>query len=183
MADISLLWIFKGNKVFSYTIGSPSLWEINGKVRIKPDYNDTIYTISNDTIKASYILNLGNKSWPYHERITTKDYANERIAINYIFENKDCVYIHFCTDLYANTYSGSEKTFVAFYDKRNKTNCVIKGDNYLDTANNQEFRIRGLSSDGYFYTLLSADKLSDNLKEIMQVDDDSNPVVGFFVNK
>lgn len=44
-------------------------------------------------------------------------------------------------------------------------------------------RIRGLSSDGYFYTLLSADKLSDNLKEIMQVDDDSNPVVGFFVNK
>lgn len=174
---------FQGNKVFYYTIGSPSLWKINGKIRIKPDYNDTIYTISNDTIKASYILNLGNRSWPYHERITTKDYANERIAINYIFENNDCVYIHFCTDLYANTYSGSEETFVAFYDKRNKTNCVIKEDNYLDTANNQEFRIRGLSSDGYFYTLLSADKLSDNLKRMLQVDDDSNPVVGFFVNK
>lgn len=173
---------FQGNKTFSYTVGAPSLWNINEKIRIKPDYNDTIYTILNDTLESSYVLNLGSKSWPYSERISARDFAKEYIFVHYIFETEDYIYIHFCTDLYSDTFSGSKETYIAFYDKEKKRTYVIEGDTFLDEKNNQEFRIRGLSSDGYFYTLVSSDRVSESIRKSLNIDEDNNPIVGFLRN-
>ena len=161
------------DKAHFYATGSPSLWKYDGEVRLKQAFNDTIYTVTEDGLKPHEILGLGKWRWK-EEDVFRTDGCNDRISIDYILENDDYFYFHLRTGLYdmKNT-----KVFCAFYDKRKKKTTLMKGAILEDRENNQEFSIRGSTSDGGFCAMIQPDKLSEKNLNRLNINEEDNPIV------
>lgn len=156
-----------------YAVNSPSLWKHDGDVRLKQPFNDTIYTVTEDGLKPYEILHLGKWHWEEEDAFRTAG-CNDKISFDYILESKDYLYFHLRTGLYdmKNT-----KVYCGFYDKKNKSVALMEGATMLDEANNQKLSIRGTAADGGFCALIEADKLSEENKSRLELDEEANPVV------
>ena len=156
-----------------YAAGSPSLWKHDGKIHLKQAFNDTIYTITEEGLEPYEVLDLGKWRWEEEEAFQTTG-CNDKISIDYILESADYLYFHLRTGLYdmKNT-----KVFSGFYDKKKKSIALMKDETMMDEANNQKLSIRGTTADGGFCALIGADKLSEENKGRLKLDDDANPVV------
>ncbi len=156
-----------------YAAGSPSLWKHDGKIHLKQAFNDTIYTVTEEGLESYEVLGLGKWRWEKEDAFQTTG-CNDKISIDYILESDDYLYFHLRTGLYdmknTQVYSG-------FYDKKKKSIALMKGATMMDEANNQKLSIRGTTVDGGFCALIEADKLSEENKGRLKLDDDANPVV------
>ena len=156
-----------------YAVGSPSLWKYDGNIRLKQAFNDTIYTITESGLVPHDILGLGKWHWKEDDAFLTEG-CNDKLAVDYILEGNSYLYFHLRTGLYDTK---GTKIFCGFYDKEKESVSLMKGAVMMDEANNQKLSIRGTSADGGFCALIPADKLSEENKTRLNLDDDANPVV------
>ena len=96
--------------------------------------------------------------------------------LNYVLENEDILYFHFHTGLY----SDNSKAYCGICKKDNGEVKIMEGDEWLDSKHNQALQIRNISNEGNFCALLLPEKLSDELKEQLQVGEEDNPVIAVF---
>lgn len=66
---------------------------------------------------------------------------------------------------------------MAFTRKKTGEVKVMDSDQWIDAKFNQPLQIRNVSNNGKFCALLLPEKLSDELKEHLQVEEDDNPII------
>ena len=164
--------IFSGDRKFYMAINSPSLWKYQQEIRVKQAFNDTIYTIEKNRLQPSWIFNLGNWHWDYQDRLNVAGCEN-KISIDYVLENENLLYFHFHTGFY----SENQKAYCGIYQKKTGEVKVMDSDQWIDAKFNQPLQIRNVSNNGKFCALLLPEKLSDELKEHLQVEEDDNPII------
>lgn len=166
---------YSGDRKLYTAVNSPSLWKSGQEIRVKQVFNDTIYTVRQNQLHPYRIFDLGDWHWEYAERLQVAGCEN-RIAIDYVLENEDILYFHFHTGLY----SDNSKTYCGIYKKENGEVKIMEGDEWIDSEHNQVLQIRNISNEGNFCALLLPEKLSDELKEQLQVGEEDNPVIALF---
>lgn len=167
--------VFSGDRKFYTAINSPSLWKFQQDMRVKPSFNDTIYTIRQNRLQPYLIFDLGDWAWAYQDRLNVAD-CQHKIHIDYVLENENLLYFHFHTGFYTD----NKKSYCGIYRKKNGDVMIMEGDQWVDPEYNQALQIRSISNDGNFCSLLTPEILSDELMKQLKVKDDDNPVIALF---
>lgn len=155
------------------TVNSPSLWKFGEEIRLKQAFNDTIYNVTENGIEPHEVIGLGKWHWAEEDAFSTAG-CNDKISIDYILECNDYLYFHLRTGLYNMKDS---KVFCGFYNKKSKQTSLMAGDIVKDMKNSQELSIRGNTPDGGLCGLIQPDKLSNEILERLNINEEDNPVV------
>lgn len=169
----SAMFSLTQNRKMNQTIGSPSIWKSDNTIRYKEAFNDTIYNVTQTGITPYLILDLGKWHWDQAKQFEV-DGSEKKIAIDYLLESNQYIYLHFNTGLYSE---GRRQTYCGFYNKADGKVSVVKGDSLLDTENGQHLQLRRVCQDGSFIALLPVNKLSAKTLNQLQIKKGDNPVV------
>lgn len=161
------------NRKMNQTVGSPSIWKSDNNIRYKEAFNDTIYNVTKTGITPYLILDLGKWHWDQAKQFEVEG-SEKKIAIDYLLENNQYIYLHFNTGLYSE---GKRQTYCGFYNKTNGKVIVVKGNSLLDRENGQPLQLRRVSQDGSFVALLPVNKLSEKIFNQLEIKKGDNPVV------
>ena len=164
--------LLSGDRKFYTAVDSPSLWLSGSTVRLKQDFNDTIYTVSPAGLIPYKVIDLGKWHWDEKDQYQVSG-CKDKIHIDYVLETDRYFYFHFQTGFYTD----EARSYCAFYDKRNGKVSVAQSDKLLDNSNNQSLQIRGVASDNSFFALLKPEDLLPETISRLKIGEEDNPVL------
>lgn len=167
--NISLL---SGNRKYYTVVDSPSLWLSGSSVRLKQDFNDTIYTVSPAGLIPYRVIDLGKWHWDEKDQYLVSG-CKDKIHIDYVLETDRYFYFHFQTGYYTD----EARSYCAFYDKSNGKVSVAQSDKLLDRSNSQVLQIRGVGPDNSFFALLKPEELLPETISQLKINEEANPVL------
>ena len=147
---------------------------------------DTIYTFSAGKLFPAFVFNTGKYHWPIKE-INSKQYTNERIFIEHIYENNTSIFFQCVRGIF----SGNQVLYNGLY---NKKTGETKLSNYSDDIEDDlthfiPFNPLGVSASGEFVSLVEGWKVlewlekhpeamrNEKLSFLKELDEDMNPIV------
>ena len=130
-----ILYLKNDKVVFDYT-KEPCLWAFGNQVYLKENFNDTIYCVSDQSLKPRYVFDLGSRHWPYEERHHPEG-NEDKIGFNYVLEGEKVLFFVFQTNYYEINYKGlgKDETYWGIYDKENGRVKVMAKGKISDPAN------------------------------------------------
>ncbi|MBB4624797.1 6-bladed beta-propeller [Parabacteroides faecis] len=159
------------------------IYKYKDNLYFKEMFIDTVYQVSNNPLKAKYMLNITSRSVPYKERY---DRHREAISPIFIYENDANI---------AFDYYMSERYQLCIYNKQTKESSYYLCEKGLvdDINGFMPVRISTTCDDGTCLGVLNAEEICDyieknevspnsNLSFIKSISPDDNPVVVFMEN-
>ena len=156
---VVILYYKNGDKQIT-PMNTARMWKNNNTTRIKPDFVDTIFTVSGSKLIPSFVFNSGRFRWPVQERRRTRN-TNERIFIADISENNNCVFFQCIRGLYAGL-EENDKTrpvlYHSLYDKKTGEIKIGRNSDAIEDDLNRfmPFKPSGMSTTGEFFSYVEA---------------------------
>jgi len=169
-----------------YPANSERLWKNTGNIRFKENFVDTIFTFSEGKLFPTFIFNTGKYHWPIKD-INSKQYTNERIYIEFVYENDTHIFFQCIRGIFSN----EQIIYNGLYDKITSATKLCK---YIDEIEDDityfmPFTPLGVSTSGEFVSLVEAWEVmewlekhpgainNENLSFLKALDEDDNPIV------
>ncbi|MDD4513957.1 DUF4934 domain-containing protein [Massilibacteroides sp.] len=187
-----LLTHFKDGGVSAGISGIPFLWEQDGLVRLKENFNDTVYTVTREKLIPSIVFSTGKWSWGPEARTDPED-SESRLLMTTVFETDQFVFFQ-CT---RSAYSDKPIVYNGVYDRNTGLTRICEEDkNFTDDLTNfLPFSPKTCSAKGEFGSIIGSDKIMEWFEEhpeevknekiaaLKSITEESNPVVAITVPK
>lgn len=181
-----VLTVFKDGNQSAAISGHPFLWKLNGEVRFKESFNDTVYTVKRDALEPSVVFSTGKWHWGAEARTDAKD-NESRLLVGAVFETENNIFFQCIRGLYAE----KPETFNGIYDRKTGTTHMYAEEEGLtdDLSGFMPFSPMTCSIQGEYAMLVGADKVlgwleehpqeagNEKLAVLKTLTEDSNPVV------
>lgn len=181
-----VLTVFKDGNQSAAISGHPFLWKLNGEVRFKESFNDTVYTVKRDALEPSVVFSTGKWHWGAEARTDAKD-NESRLLVGAVFETENNIFFQCIRGLYAE----KPETFNGIYDRKTGTTHMYAEEEGLtdDLSGFIPFSPKACSIQGEYAMLVGADKVlgwleehpqeagNEKLAVLKTLTEDSNPVV------
>lgn len=165
---------------------SLNLWNFDGQLRFREDFNDTIYTVAGDSLRPSYAFHTGQWHFPA-EALTHGAGHEDKIIPACAWETPRKI-LFYCL---RNLYGDNVEEFYGLYDKQDGTTRMApRGDGLTDDLSGfMPFHPTYCSSTGEFAALVWPEDIlpwldehpeareNPILKPLAKMDPEDNPVV------
>ena len=169
-----------------YAVNSARIWKSNETIRFKENFVDTIYTFSAGKLFPTFVFNTGKYHWPIKE-INSKQYSNERIFIEHIYENNNDIFFQCVRGFFSN----EPLLYNGLYNKQTGETKLCKYNDAIedDLTYFMPFNPLGISASGEFVSLVEAWRVmewmeehpeamnNENLSFLKELDEEMNPIV------
>lgn len=180
------LTVFKDGNQSAAISRHPFLWKLNGEVRFKESFNDTVYTVKRNALEPSVVFSTGKWHWGAEARTDAKD-NESRLLVGAVFETENNIFFQCIRGLYAE----KPETFNGIYDRKTGTTHMYAEEEGLtdDLSGFMPFSPMTCSIQGEYAMLVGADKVlgwleehpqeagNEKLAVLKTLTEDSNPVV------
>jgi len=169
-----------------YAAYSARLWKNNDNIRFKENFIDTIYTLSAGKLIPTFVFNAGKYHWPLKD-INSKEKTNERIFIEYLYENNKSIFFQFIRGVF----SDDKVLYNGLYNKQTGEIKISRQRDAIedDLTHFLPFNPSGMGASGEFVSLVEAWEVMDWLEKhprafrneklsfLKKFDADMNPIV------
>ena len=189
-------WTRAGALIFEYTparqirqinaFNAARIWKNNENICFKPDFTDTIYTVSGRKLIPTIAFNTGKFHWPVEERRSEKN-NSERIFIADISENNNFIFFQCIKGMF----SRPPVLYNSLYNKKTGEIKLSKNSDSIedDLTHFMPFKPMGMSTTGEYVSFVQVwevqkwlekhpeAKNDKNLSFMKNMDVEDNPIV------
>lgn len=178
--------VFQDGSQSAAISGHPFLWKLDGKLRFKESFNDTVYTVKRNVLEPSVVFSTGKWHWGAEARTDSKD-NESRLLVGAVFETANNIFFQ-CT---RGLYTPEPETFNGIYDRKSGTTHMSAEKEGItdDLTGFMPFCPQTCSMQGEFAMIVGSDEVlgwleehpeeagNEKLAVLKTLTEDSNPVV------